>query len=165
MENQLSEEQVLEILDIPDFRHITKDKVVSLASLFPQMDAVTVQKAIEQFPDFSKTIVELATDLKGAMDTGMKHNSDSMKQCSEMLQTIIDVCKQQVNKDDIPFEQKKYYMDKMFEASQLMMEKDTENKEFIKQVFGIAGMALVIFGGTLVTALGGKFDIKLPWKK
>jgi len=33
MSNQLTEREVLEQLNIPDFRHITKDKVMTCASV------------------------------------------------------------------------------------------------------------------------------------
>lgn len=35
---QLTEQEVLEILDIPDFRHMSKDKVMKFASELPNMD-------------------------------------------------------------------------------------------------------------------------------
>ena len=45
----LSESQVLEKLDIPDFRHLSKDKIMTFFSMLPSMDPEVAKKAIEQF--------------------------------------------------------------------------------------------------------------------
>ena len=54
MGKQLTERQVLEKLDIPDFRHITKDKVMEFASMLNKMEPDVAKKAIEQFPEFAR---------------------------------------------------------------------------------------------------------------
>jgi chaperonin GroEL len=67
-------------------------------------------------------------------------------------------------KEDIPFEERKYYIDKMFEAAQMQSQKDTENKDFITKVLAIAGGAALFLGSIGLVALGAKADIKLPFK-
>ena len=39
-----NELQVLKKLDIPDFRHMTKDKVIAFASMIPRMDPEVAKK-------------------------------------------------------------------------------------------------------------------------
>ena len=46
MNRTLSEQKVLKKLDIPDFRHLTKDKIIAFASLLPQMDTEVAKKAL-----------------------------------------------------------------------------------------------------------------------
>ena len=62
MSKQLTEQQVLQALNIPDFRHLSKDKVISFASMLTDMEPEVAMKALEQFPEFAKTILELAKD-------------------------------------------------------------------------------------------------------
>lgn len=52
---QLTEQEVLEILDIPDFRHMSKDKVMKFASELPNMDPQVAKTALLQFPEFAAT--------------------------------------------------------------------------------------------------------------
>ena len=59
MQRTISEKKVLKKLGITDFRHMTKDKVVKLASMLPYMDPEVAKKALEQFPAFK----DLASDL------------------------------------------------------------------------------------------------------
>ena len=55
MSRTLSEQKVLKKLDIPDFRHLTKDKIIAFASLLPQMDTYVANKALELFQNFAST--------------------------------------------------------------------------------------------------------------
>lgn len=164
MSNKLTESQVLKVLDIPDFRHLTKDKVMSFASMLSEMQPEVAIKALEQFPNFSSTVMQIATELKETMGKGMENNSESMKRCSDILQTIIDSLQEQVNRNDISFEERRYYIDKMLEVAEMQNSKDTENKEFIHKVFTIAAGAALFLGSTMLVVLGAKADFKLPIK-
>ncbi len=44
-----TEQQVLKKLDIPDFRHLTKEKVIAFATMVPKMNPEVAKKALEQF--------------------------------------------------------------------------------------------------------------------
>ena len=50
-----TEQQVLKKLDIPDFRHLTKEKVIAFATMVPKMNPEVAKKALEQFPNFAST--------------------------------------------------------------------------------------------------------------
>lgn len=165
MNRLLSEQETKEMLGIDDFRQMTKEKTIVLASKLSDMQPEVAMKALEQFPDFSKTIIELATEYKASIDKGLEGNSESMKAYSNMLQTIIDTCKANSEKDNISFEEKKYYLDKMFEAAELQKQKDSENKEFIGKVLQLAALSTIVLGSIALVALGGKADFKLPIKK
>ena len=60
----MSEKKVLKKLGIPDFRHMTKDKVVKFVSLLPNMDPEVAKKALEQFPAFADLAKEMVVQLK-----------------------------------------------------------------------------------------------------
>ena len=59
MSRPLTEQQVLKKLKIEDFRHLTKDKVIAMASMLDKMDPEVAKKALEQFPDFANTMKEV----------------------------------------------------------------------------------------------------------
>ena len=48
MANQLTEQQVLNKLGIPDFRHLSKNNVMQFASILNEMDPAVAVKALEQ---------------------------------------------------------------------------------------------------------------------
>lgn len=47
MSNELTEQQVLQVLNIPDFRHLSKDTVMAFASMVSDMDPDVAKKALE----------------------------------------------------------------------------------------------------------------------
>lgn len=54
MSRQLSEKQVLEMLGIPDFRHLSKDRIMSFTSALPQMEPQVAIAALQQVPHFDE---------------------------------------------------------------------------------------------------------------
>ena len=76
MSKPLSEVQVLKKLDIADFRHLTKEKVMTMATMLDKMDPEVAKKALEQFPDFANTMKNMLTDYKQLLDSGLKENAE-----------------------------------------------------------------------------------------
>ena len=165
MSADLTEKQVLSALDIPDFGHLTKDKVMPLVSLLPQMQPEVAMKALEQFPNFATTVMQIATELKETIGKGIESNSENMEKCSYILQTVIEQLKEMSGRDDISFEERKYYIDKMLEVAEMQNSKDTENKEFILKVYALATGAALLLSATMLVALGANTNFKLQIKK
>ena len=59
MARPYTEQQVLKKLDIPDFRHLTKEKVIAFATMVPKMNPEVAKKALEQFPNFASTSLDV----------------------------------------------------------------------------------------------------------
>ena len=84
MSRTLSEQKVLKKLDIPDFRHLTKDKIIAFASLLPQMDTEVAKKALEQFPNFASTSLEVMREYKSILENAIVSNSETTKASIDM---------------------------------------------------------------------------------
>lgn len=161
----LTEQQVLQQLDIPDFRHMTKDKVMAFASMLNSMEPEVAKKAIEQFPQFTKMALEALEDYKHVLDQALDQNSATSKQCYDIYNSILSTLRSLVSQENIPFEEKKFYVEQMNEIAQMASAKDTENKSFIWKILGAAATVCLIalaIGGTL---LGGNSGFNLPGKK
>lgn len=161
MSRLLTEQKVLKKLDIQDFRHLTKDKVITMASMLDKMDPEVAKKALEQFPDFSKTIKEIVVGYKDTLDKGLESNKESVQSYYDLCKSIITTLQKQLEDENLVFEDRKYIIDKMLEVSQMMGEKDSENKKFIAIMATVSGIAISVVAGVLVSALGGdtKFEI------
>lgn len=88
----MSEEKVLKKLDIADFRHLTKDKVIKMASMLDKMDPEVAKKALEQFPEFANTTKEMLTEYKVSLDKGLESNilmSAEEPQCNAAIQRMV----------------------------------------------------------------------------
>ena len=68
MVRPLTEQKVLKKLNIEDFRHLTKDKVITMASMLDKMDPEVAKKALEQFPQFSNVVKEMLIGYKDTLE-------------------------------------------------------------------------------------------------
>lgn len=165
MNNYLSEQEVLQQLNIPDFRHITKDKIMTFASMLQNMEPEVAKKALEQFPEFAKMALEIMKDFKGVMEKTLDENSASSKQCFEIYNKVTNALTSCLSKEDIPFEEKKYYIDKMMEIAKMAESKDSENKGFNWKIITLGAVAVITVVGIGASILGGNTSIKLPKPK
>lgn len=155
------EDAVKRALGIESWRELSKDKMVRFAAMMPDMDTEVALKIIEQFPvfkDFAKDIVDA---MKTAHESTLSANKQSQDHVHRALQEIRGILKEQLDKDDLSWEEKKFLIEKIQETGRLEFEKDSENKRFLdgmfKKVLVGAGAALalgVAFVGGRVMAEG-----------
>lgn len=160
MSRQLTEQKVLKKLNIKDFRHLTKDKVITMASMLDKMDPEVAKKALEQFPEFSNTAKEILIGYKDTLEKGLESNKESVQSYYDLCNSIIEVLKKQIDSENLSFEEKKYIIDKMLEISKMMGEKDSENKKFIVAIGGVGMVVVSVAIGVLASALGGNTKIE-----
>lgn len=106
MGSLLTEQQMLNQLNIPDFRHITKDKVMTFASMLQNMEPEVAKKALEQFPEFAKMTLEVMREYKSVLDKALEDNTASVKQCYDIYNVVLETLKNCVEKNDLSFDEK-----------------------------------------------------------
>lgn len=159
MGRPLTEQKVLKKLNIEDFRHLTKDKVITMASMLDKMDPEVAKKALEQFPQFSNVAKEMLLGYKDTLDKGLESNKESVQAYYDSCNAIIKTLEKEFDRENLSFEEKKYIIEKMAEISDKMGEKDSQNKKFIvaMSVVGVVGVSVVT--AALASALGGNTKI------
>lgn len=163
MSKKLTEAQVLKALNIPDFRHITKDKVISFASMLNTMEPEVAKKALDQFPEFARLALSVLQEYKGVIEKAQDSTSASAKQCLELYNEVIQALKACLAKEHIPFEEKKYYIDNMMEIAKMAEAKDSEGKQFNWKILGYGAAAVIFIAGAGAAILGG--NIHFPSNK
>ncbi len=162
MAKQLTEAQVLQILNIPDFRHLSKEHVISFASMLQDMDPAVAQKALEQFPEFAKTTVDALKDYKGIIEKSFEDDKESANQCYALYNRIQAALEKCMDRDNLSFEERKYYIEQMKEVAAMAAAKDSEGKKFKwANLAGFGMIAVVVIGGTLAL-LGGNTAFQIP---
>ena len=161
MGKMLTEQKVLKKLGISDFRHLTKEKVISMASMLDKMDPEVAKKALEQFPDFANTMKEVLGDYKESLDKVLAENGDSVKSYYATCDAIISSLQKELEKEPLSFEERQYIIEKMLEVANLKGMKDSENKKFLAGISLLIGGGLLIALGELAAALGGKTSVAL----
>ena len=97
MSRTLTEQKVLKKLGIPDFRHMTKDKVMKFASMLHKMDREVAIKALEQFPEFANATTEIVAYFKEIVAKGFEENSASQNAFYSMCESINETLKQELS--------------------------------------------------------------------
>ncbi len=139
MSRPYSELQVLKKLDIPDFRHMTKDKVVAFASMIPRMDPEVAKKALEQFPNFASTSLDIMKEYRGVLEEAMQDDRDSTQVCYDMYNHVMDSLEKILQEEDLTFDEKTYILNQMREVADAVSQKDYEKANNRLKILGIAG--------------------------
>ena len=160
----LSEQDVLKILEIPDFRHLSKDKVMSFASMLPCMDPETAMKAIEQFPHYAEAFKEALGDFKEVVSTSLKSNDESMRQYYLVAQNNIAVLQKELERENLSFDERRQVLEMLLQTQEMLSNKDTENKKFNLNVIFLTGAFFVVGLGIAASLLGANTNIRLPKK-
>lgn len=160
MSKPLTEQKVLKKLDIEDFSHLTKDKVITISSMFDKMDPEVAKKALEQFPEFAATTKEILVKYKETLEKGLESNKESVQAYYDSCNSIIASLQKQLENENISVDEKRDIIDKMLEVSKMIGEKDSENKKFILALALIGGAVVTVVGTTLASALGGSVQIE-----
>lgn len=160
----LSEQDVLRELDVPTFRHVTKDKLMSFAAMRQRMDPETAQKAMEQVPNLTKAMTEILGDYSKLAEKGLSSNDEHMRSYFVIAATTIDALQREMEKSDLTFEERCAVMDRMLAVNEQVSGKVTEGQKFIHRGYIIAGSVIVFCVGTVAAILGAntKFQIAKP---
>lgn len=160
MTYKLTEQKVLKKLGISDFRHLTKAKVINLASMLDNMDPEVAKKALEQFPDFSKASKELLLEFNDTLKKGLESNDKSMQNVYNVYNSIIISLQKELENENLSFEQKKYIIEKMNDIADKIGKKDSENKKWLTVMSFIAGAAAVGITAVLASTLGANTHVE-----
>jgi hypothetical protein len=166
MGRALTEAQVLKKLDIVDFRHLTKEKVMSMATMLDKMDPDVAKKALEQFPDFANTMRQILSEYQQLLNEAMLQNSNGVKSYYDTCDVIIATCQKELAKENLSFEERSFILEQMMTVAKMKGDKNSEDKRFIATMCVIGLTATGLVASALLTALGGnlKFDAD-PFKK
>ena len=155
MKKALTEEKVLRKLGIQDFTQLNKDNIIPFTTMLPRMSPTVQKKALEQFPDFAATSLAVMREYKQILESAIKENGNSVKNCYEMHFRVMTALEKILDSDELTFQDKLLISDQMRELSTQMDMKDTENKKFLYGIVGVAGVVALGVVTVLSAALGG----------
>lgn len=152
-----TEMQVLKKLDIPDFRHLTKDKVIEFATMVPRMNPEVAKKALEQFPNFASTSLDVMKEYRTILEKSMEQDQENAKICYDMYGRVMAALEKILEEDNLSFEEKTYILSEMKQVADEVSRKDLEKTNARMKVISIAsGVAAAV-----VTILGIAIGVNL----
>lgn len=154
--NYVNEIEVLKVLGIESFRNITKDKVMMLASMLPEMDKELAGKIIEQVPQLKELAIAMFELMRQEHESTLDHNEASNKRVHDAWDDVRRILAGELDKELTP-EQWQYAVDTIAESARQQSAKDSENKGFLDTQLGkvttAASVATLVLG---VIAIGGR---------
>lgn len=134
-----TEVQVLKKLDIPDFCHLSKDKVIAFASMIPKMDPEVAKKALEQFPNFASTTLDVMKEYRGVIENVLQDDKESTQVCYDMYDRVMTSLEKILHEENLTFDEKIYILDQMKLVADAVSQKDYEKASNRLKILGIAG--------------------------
>lgn len=153
----VSEKRALKKLGIPDFRHMTSEKIVEFVNMAPHMNPEVVKAAINQFPEFKDMAIQMTTILKDIVEKSFDAEKNSQDYFYQSCNGVLDTLRIQLQDTNIDAEERAQINANMANVLVLISKKDTEHKEFVehmtdytvKAILGIAGIGLAVLGGII----------------
>lgn len=156
MKYKLSEKKVLKKLGIPDFRHMTKDKIMSFASMLPFMDPEVAKKALEQFPVFKELACDMVMQYKAVVDKIFDENRVSQQAFYDACNAIIESLQEELRNDDIDSIERDRIENKMIKIAEMIGEKDRDNKIMLFQILSCTAGIVAVCVAASAAILGLK---------
>ena len=156
------DKDLLRMLDIPSFRHMTKDKLADFVSALPDIDPEVAKKALEQFPDLASSMVEISAHYSGVIAKCLEGGDADTATCLEACAAINESIRRELEKGDLEPGERERLVDRQIQVVQMMRGVDGDGKRFRMGIARIGAVALGFVALALVTALGGKASVRTP---
>lgn len=158
MRHSYTEKQVLKKLGISDFRHLSKDKVIKFASMVPNMQPEVAKKALEQFPNFASTSLDLMRDYKEIFEEAIADEREGAQVTYEMYRRIMD-SDQKILENELSFEQEMLILDHMKAVADAVASFNRERSQDRLKLLAIAGSVATAAIAILGAALGSNISL------
>ena len=97
----MTEQDFKKVVGITDFRHLTKDKVLQFASNLDKLDPEVAKEIIEQFPEFSSTMLNITKEYRETIGDLIKQNAESSKSTYDAYNKILDSLEKSLSNENL----------------------------------------------------------------
>lgn len=153
MDHTLTEQQLLQQLNIPDWRHMSKDKLITFANNMQNLDPEVAKAAIAQFPKFSEMGTGIVDALKDSLDNVILNDREADAKAYEINYAILNNLDKRLQKRFLFPSERKQIIDAMLQVSDNIAQMQIHEKNMVrdvaKAVGAVAGLVIAV-GGTLL---------------
>lgn len=143
----LNENQVKQILQIRNFRELSKDKIIEFVSLIPHMDKDVAISVINQFPAYADSAQIMVEQMNVLCDRLISDNADSIRSVTEAYLQILVTLQNRLLSQGISEKESNEISQKMISIADRIAAKDTENKQFLSE---LAKYGTLVLGGVVL---------------
>lgn len=154
MTKQLSEKQVLKKLGIPDFRHMTKDKAITLVSVLDHVDPRVAIKALEQFPDFAGMLIDEAQQYRDIILRAYDSSDESGRAAMDAINSVVEVLSGQLKREDLSEDERMKLAEQLVDLAKMASKKDSEKRKHDLKLAEIGGGVILCLAVIAAAMLG-----------
>lgn len=161
MSNKISETELLQKLDIPDWRHMSKEKVITFVSSMAYLDPEVAKKAMEQFPHFTKLGNEMITTMKASLTSAYEESSKGMEQSYKINMKILDCLDSQLNRRFLSKQSREKIINAMLEVSKNISDLENNHHNFLLnslKTIGTVAVGICMIAGAAIGVVIKKHD-------
>jgi len=155
-----SDDEVKKALGIDSFRNLSRENVMRFAAMMPDMDKEVALKIVEQFPEFKAFALDAVGVMERMQQNALASNSESQVNVHQAWADVRAILKGQLDDPELAAEQKREILDLIMETARQESAKDTENKQFLKELTKYATGAVVGIIVLGVVYVGGRFGLE-----
>lgn len=148
MENKLINNQNAGIDDVVN-TDLGGIKSITIESKLDKMDPEVAKKLLEQVPCMTDAAKSIYSDHTRVLENSINKDTEETMSYFDSCDTIINTCQKKAEREDISFEESKWYIDKMETVAEKKSKKNTENKNFKRAMLSmgaILGGAVLLLG-------------------
>ncbi|WP_353708209.1 hypothetical protein ABRQ22_00520 [Cellulosimicrobium sp. ES-005] len=156
----MSEQEVMDALEIDSWRNLSRDKIMRFAALMPEMDREVALAVVSQFPAFTRFALGTLSFLERTGDSTRESNKSSQKHVHDAYRDVREALKGRLAQEDLAPEEERIIIQSMMETADRESAKDTENKQFLESLFNKGAL---VAGATIAAGLvfvGGKIMLE-----
>ncbi len=143
MKRTTEEEKLLKQLDIPNFRHVTVDKLIQFSSSLSKIKDPEIQKKIlEQVPGFESMALECLKSYKDLIQSSFNNSSEELNDCYSSYNGILVSLQTILEENNLTFEQKMKVIDKMNLIANYKVELHNQERNHRFKVIATFGITL-----------------------
>lgn len=155
-----SEDDVKKALGIDSWRNLSRDGVMKLVAMMPEMNTEVALKIAEQFPDFKLLATETLKAVNEQLATTFKSNDKSQKRAQRAFAKAQDAYIKELDRDDLSGEERRDLYERILDAARLVDAKDERNKQFIVKALSVVGATVGVVAMAAVVFVGGRGKIE-----
>jgi hypothetical protein len=155
MSNAASEDDVKKALGIESWRNLSKDGVMQLVTMMPELSKDVALKIAEQFPDFKLLVTQTLDAVGDQLKAAFTSNDKSQKRAQKAFQRAQEAYIRELDKD-LTVEERRELYDRILDVAREVSAKDDQNKQFGLKVLTVAGSTIVAVLLAAVAFVGGR---------
>ena len=153
------DEAVMNALGITSWRNLSRDKVLALAAMMPDIDKEVSLKLIEKVPEFMDLAGRFVDQLENRHHESLARNAESQQRVHDAWQEVRDVLAGELDRELTP-EMRARVHELLIETAHRESEKDSENKKYLERMFKVAAFAGGVALASVVVFVGGKVYVQ-----